>query len=150
MPKLTYLLRRSLTFNHPDLHADFDDCLKYSATDICNASFDNISWNQSTLPIRLDDIGLRRHSTYYMVGFHFSKPVFDIWNCTVCQLSSCPGFTYWCVVINKPTTTRKFLSPASVGRHQIIFSLRYFETPAWPAPTGMSLFGNTTQFWSMD
>ena len=38
----------------------------------------------------------------------------------------------------------------NVGRHQIILSLCYFETPAWPAPTGMSLFGNTTQFWSMD
>ena len=39
-PKLMYLLRRSPTFKHPDLLADFDDCLKSCATDICNVSFD--------------------------------------------------------------------------------------------------------------
>ena len=58
MPKLMYLLRSSPTFQHPDLLADFDDCLKSCATDICNVSFDDIVWIQATLPIRLGGIGL--------------------------------------------------------------------------------------------
>ena len=62
MTKLMYLLRRSLTFQHSDLLADFDDCLKSCATDICNISFDDIGWIQATLPIRLGSIGLRRAS----------------------------------------------------------------------------------------
>ena len=62
MPKLMYLLRSSPTFQHPDLLADFDDCLKSCATDICNVSFDDIGWIQATLPIRLGGIGLRRAS----------------------------------------------------------------------------------------
>ena len=33
MPKLMYLLRSSPTFQHPDLLADFDDCLMSCATD---------------------------------------------------------------------------------------------------------------------
>ena len=59
MPKLMYLLRSSPTFQHPDLLADFDDCLKSCATHICNVSFDDIDWIQATLPIRLGGIGLR-------------------------------------------------------------------------------------------
>ena len=62
MPKLMYLLRSSPTFQHPNLLADFDDCLKTCATDICNVSFDDIGWIQTTLPIRLGGIGLRRAS----------------------------------------------------------------------------------------
>ena len=62
MPKQLYLLRSSPTFQHPDLLADFDDCLKSCVTDICNASFDDIAWIQATLPIRLGGIGLRRAS----------------------------------------------------------------------------------------
>ena len=56
MPKLMYLLRSSPTFIHPDLLADFDDCPKSCATDICNVSFDDIGWIQATLPIRLSGI----------------------------------------------------------------------------------------------
>ena len=62
MPKLIYLLRSSATFQHPDFLADFDDCLKSCATDICNVSFDDIDWIQATLPIRLGGIGLSRAS----------------------------------------------------------------------------------------
>ena len=62
MPKLMYLLRSSPTFQHPDLLADFDDCVKSCATDICNASFDDIDWIQATLHIILGGIGLRRVS----------------------------------------------------------------------------------------
>ena len=57
-----FLLRSSPTFQHPDLLADFDVCLKSCATDICNTSFDDIDWIQATLPIRLGGIGLRRAS----------------------------------------------------------------------------------------
>ena len=62
MTKLMYLLRSSHTFQHPDLLADFDDCLKSCATDICNVSFDDIGWIQATLPIRMGGIGLRSAS----------------------------------------------------------------------------------------
>ena len=62
MPKLMYLLRGSPTFKHPDLLADFNDCLKSCATDICNVSFDDIDLIQATLPIRLGGIGLRHAS----------------------------------------------------------------------------------------
>ena len=62
MPKLTYLLRSSPSFQHPDLLDDFDDYLKSCATDICNVSFDDIGWIQATLSIRLGDIGLCRAS----------------------------------------------------------------------------------------
>ena len=57
-----YLLRSSPAFQHPDLLADFDDCLKSCATDICNVSSDDIGWIQATLPIRLGGIGLRSAS----------------------------------------------------------------------------------------
>ena len=57
-----YLLRSSPTFQHPELLANFDDCLESCATDICNVSFDDIGWIQATLPIRLGGIGLRRAS----------------------------------------------------------------------------------------
>ena len=62
MPKLMYLLQSSPTFQHPNLLADFDDCLKSCATHISNVSFDDIDWIQATLPIRLGGIGLRRVS----------------------------------------------------------------------------------------
>ena len=62
MPKLMYLLRGSPTFQHPDLLADFDDCLKSCASDICNVSFDDIGWIQATITIRLGSIGLHRAS----------------------------------------------------------------------------------------
>ena len=62
MSKLMYLLRSSPTFQHPDLLADFDDCLKSCATDICNVSFEDIGWIHATLPIRLGGIGLHRAS----------------------------------------------------------------------------------------
>ena len=48
MPKLMYLLRSSPTFQHPDLLADLDDCLKSYAADICNDSFDDIGWIHPT------------------------------------------------------------------------------------------------------
>ena len=51
IPKLMYLLHSSPTFQHPDLLADFDDCLKSCATDICNVSFDDIGWIQATSPL---------------------------------------------------------------------------------------------------
>ena len=62
MVKLTYLLRSSSTFHHPDLLADFHDCFKSCATDVCNVSFDNIGWIQATLSIKLNGIDLRRAS----------------------------------------------------------------------------------------
>ena len=52
---LMYLLQSSAPFQHPDLLEDFYDCLKSCATDICNVSFDDIDWIQTTLPIRLGD-----------------------------------------------------------------------------------------------
>ena len=61
LSKPKYLLRNS-PFQHPDLLADFDDCLKSCATDICNASLDDIGWIQATLPIILGCIGLHRAS----------------------------------------------------------------------------------------
>ena len=89
-----------------------------------------------------------RFSTSRIFSLHLSKPVFDFWNYTAWPHPTCPRFMFLCVVINQSITTWKSKSPTSVGRHQIIFSLCCFETLAWPAPTGMSLFGKTTQFWS--
>ena len=54
--------KKTTTFQHPNLLADFDDCLKSCATDICIVSFDDIGWIQATLPIRLGGIRLRRTS----------------------------------------------------------------------------------------
>ena len=62
MPKLIYLLRSSSIFQHPDLHAEFDDSLKICATNICNVSFEDVNWIQATFPIRLGGIRLRRVS----------------------------------------------------------------------------------------
>ena len=81
MPKLMYLLQSSPTFQHPDLLADFDDCLKSCATDICNVSFDDIGWIQATLPIRLGGIGFAsclRFRTSRIFSFHFSKPLISL------------------------------------------------------------------------
>ena len=66
MPNLMYLLHSSPTFQHPDLLVD---CLKSCATDICNASVDDIGWIQITLPIRMDDIGLRRASNIVLPAY---------------------------------------------------------------------------------
>ena len=60
MPTLMYPLRSSPAFQHPDLLADFDDCLNSCATDIYNVSLDNIDCIQATLHIRQGDKGLRR------------------------------------------------------------------------------------------
>ena len=105
MPKLMYLLRSSPTFQHPDLLADFDDCLKSCATDICNVSFDDIGWIQETLPIRLGNIGLRRASDFALPAYlapisasqsliseithpdnipHALDSCFDVWSCCCC------------------------------------------------------------------
>ena len=62
MPKLIYLLRSSPTFQHPDIFADFDDCLKSYAIDVCIVLFGDIFMIQATLPIRHGSIGLRRAS----------------------------------------------------------------------------------------
>ena len=67
-----YLLRSSTTFQHPDLLADFDDCLKSCATDICNVSFDDIGWIQATLPIRLGGTDLCRAS-YLALPAYFAS-----------------------------------------------------------------------------
>ena len=100
-----YLLRSSPTFQHPDLLADFDDCLKSCATDICNVSFDDIGWIQVTLPIRMGGIGLRRASDLalpaYLASISASQSLiseiaqpdhiplaldscFDVWSCCCC------------------------------------------------------------------
>ena len=59
MSKLMYLLWSSPTVWYPYLLADFDDCLKSCATDICNVPFGDIRWILATLPIKLGGIGLR-------------------------------------------------------------------------------------------
>ena len=100
-----YLLRSSPTFGHPDLLADFDDCLKSCATDICNVSFDDIGWIQATLPIRLGGIGLRHTSDLalptYLASISASQSLIseitqpdnipyaldsclDVWSCCCC------------------------------------------------------------------
>ena len=58
MPRLTYLERTSHTFRHPEILVDY---LKSIATDICNATLDDVGWIHS-LVIRLGGVGLRRAS----------------------------------------------------------------------------------------
>ena len=103
MPKLIYQLRSSPTFQHPDLLADIDDCLKSCSTYICNVSFDDIGWIQATLPFRLGGICLRRASDLalpaYLASISASKSLiseitqpdniphamdscFDVWSST--------------------------------------------------------------------
>ena len=69
MPKLMYLLRSSSTFQHPDLLADFDDCLKSCAAIICDVSVDDIGKIQATLSIRLGGMGLRRATDIALPAF---------------------------------------------------------------------------------
>ena len=106
MPKLLYLhLDSSPTFQHPDLLAYLDDCLKSCATDICNVSFDDIGWIQATLPIKMGGIGLRRASDLALPAYlafisasqslifeitqpdnipHALDSCFDVWSCCCC------------------------------------------------------------------
>ena len=64
-----YLLRSSPTFQHPDLRADFGECLMSCDTYICNVSLDAIGWIQATLPIRLGGIGFRRATDISLPGY---------------------------------------------------------------------------------
>ena len=133
MPKLMYLLRSSSTFQHPVLLADFDDCLKSCATDICNVSFDDIGWIQATLPIRLGGIGLRRAFDLalpaYLAVISASQSLIS----EITQPDKCPHAQDSCLDVwssTNPSLPENPKSPTSVGRHQIIFSLCCYETHA--------------------
>ena len=128
MPKLMYLLRSSPTFQHPDLLADFDDCLKSCATDICNVSFDDIAWIQATLPIRLGGIGLRRASDLslpaYLASISASQSLIS--EITLPYniphvLDSCLMFGHVVVVVvdpTPPTCCQRSPAPESCGSQQ--------------------------------
>ena len=129
MPKLMYLLRNSPTFQHPDLLADFDDCLKSCATDICNASVDDIVWIQATLPIRLGGIGLPCASDIALPAYLASISAIRSLISEIALSDSIPNALDSCFDVwssTGPITTWKPKSPTSVWRHQIIFSLCYF------------------------
>ena len=108
IPKLMYLLRSSPTFQHPDLLADFYDCLKSCATDICNASFDDIGWIQATLHIRLGGIGLRRASDLALPAYLASISASQSLISEITQPENIPHALDSCfdvMVINQPFTT---------------------------------------------
>ena len=152
MPKLMYLLRSSPTFQHPDLLADFDDCLKSCATDICNVSFDDIGWIQATLPIRMSRIALRRASDLTLPAYlasisesqslisEFTQPdhiplaldsCFDVWSSTYPSLPENPNLQ--CQWDDIKSSSRSAALRPLLDQHRLA-----------------CLSSATTQFWSMD
>ena len=133
MPKLMYLLRNSPSFQHPDLLSDFEDCFKSCATDICNVSFDDIGWIQANLHIRLGGTGLRRASNLappaYLASISASQS-FIHENTLPDNIVHAPDSCFDVHSSTNPSLPCKPETPMSVGQHQIIFSLCYFETPA--------------------
>ena len=63
MPRLLYTLRAAPCFREKSLLQELDDVIRKGASDICNVSFDDLNWQQATLPVRLGGIGLRSPST---------------------------------------------------------------------------------------
>ena len=144
-----YLLRSSPTFQHPNL---LDDCLKSCATDICNVSFDDIGWIQAALPIRLGSIDLRRASHLTLPAYlasilasqsmiseitqpdnipHALDSCFDVWSSTNQSLPENPN-------LQRQWDDIKSSSRSVASR------------PLFDQHRQACLFGNTTQFWSMD
>ena len=123
-----YLLRSSPTFQHPDLLADFDDCLKSCATDICNASFDDIGWIQATLPIKLGGIGLHRASDLALPAYLASISASQSLISEITQpdniphaLDSCLDVRSCCCVVvdpTPPTCCQQSPAPESCGSQQ--------------------------------
>jgi hypothetical protein len=56
---MTYLLRCSPWWRSNDDLIQYDTFLKETLKDICNCSFNENSWSQSTLPVSLGDLGFR-------------------------------------------------------------------------------------------
>ena len=137
-----YLLRSSPTFQHPDLLADFDDCLKSCATDICNVSFDDIGWIQATLPIRLGGIGFRRTSDLALPAYLASTSASQ--SLISANISHAADS---CLDVRSSTNLSLHVNSNLQRQWDDIKSS---SRSATLRPTGMSLFSNTIQFWSMD
>jgi hypothetical protein len=58
-PKMTYLLRCSPCFGHPELVA-FDVLLKDGLSRITNTDLNEVHWLQASLPVRVGGLGVRR------------------------------------------------------------------------------------------
>ena len=152
MPKLMYLLRSSTTFQHQDLLADFDDCLKSCATDICNVSFDDIGWIQASLPIRMGGIGLRRASDFalpaYLVSIsasqsliseitlpdnisHAKDSYFDMWSSTNPSLLENPNLQRLWDDIKSSSRSATLRSPLDQHRLACLSSATQPNFGAW-------------------
>jgi hypothetical protein len=57
---MTYLLRCSPCWRSNDDLIEYDTFLKETLKDICNCSFNENSWSQSTLPVSLEGLGFRK------------------------------------------------------------------------------------------
>jgi hypothetical protein len=56
-PKMTYLLRCSPCFGHPELVA-FDVLLKDGLSRITNTDLNEVHWLQASLPVRVGGLGV--------------------------------------------------------------------------------------------
>lgn len=68
-PKFLYLLRSCSIWHLRTLIEPIDNVLKKSLTKILNLQFDDRSWRQATLPIRLGGLGIRTASSVALPAF---------------------------------------------------------------------------------
>ena len=60
IPKLTYLLRSSRSFEQVDLLQEFDNTLKNAMSSLMNIEFSEDAWTQASLPARAGGLGIRK------------------------------------------------------------------------------------------
>lgn len=83
IPKLNYIMRCCPTWICNNELWNFDDSLRKSLEEICNTTFDNNAWRQSTLPVSMGGIGIRCISnlcyTAYLASTNaFSNQIKDV------------------------------------------------------------------------
>jgi len=68
IPKLLYFLRTSASYLNPTLH-NFDTCMRSCLENITNVCFDDSSFRQATLPVKLGGLGVRRVADISLPAF---------------------------------------------------------------------------------
>jgi Reverse transcriptase (RNA-dependent DNA polymerase) len=93
-PKLIHTLRCAPCVNHPCL-ATYDEILRKGLQNILNIDFTDMQWQQSTLPIRMGGLGIRRASSLALPAFIASAAsTSETQSNILCGLDNLPDMDY--------------------------------------------------------
>jgi hypothetical protein len=116
-PKLIHTLRCAPCANHPGL-VTYDQILRKGLQNILNIDFTDMQWQQSTLPIGLGGLGIRRASSLALPAFLASAAgTSELQSNILCVLDSQPDLHYTNLSTHWQTITGLSLteySPANI------------------------------------